>query len=154
MSTLPDCLLPSTISSPCSAVFSLPWLDCSLYESGPMCLLPHGNQEHPGFQVYCQGLVWHQKASSLSQIWTDAEQGPREQKRSQLGLKWQEFASGRGLACDMKGDRASGGEVSTAAAQSPPHAQTCCFRWPFTHWFIHSFIYSCNIYWSLNLVTG
>lgn len=59
-----------------------------------MCLLPHCIQEHLApLGFHHQGLVWYQKASALSWMWTEADQGPREQKRSQLGLKWKEFTS-------------------------------------------------------------
>ena len=74
---------------------------------------PHRTQEHPApLGFYWQGLVWHQEPSTLSQMWTDVEKSPLEQKRSQLGLEWKEFASGTGWGYDLglKGGRAMRGQ--------------------------------------------
>lgn len=73
-------------------------------------------------------------------MWTDAEQDPREQKRSQLGLKWMEITSDIGWEYDlgMNRDRASGGDVPNAAAQHPPYADLLL------QVAIHSLIHSSN----------
>lgn len=39
----------------------------------------------------------------------------------------------------MKGDRAFGGAGPAAAAPTPPDAQTCRLKVPFSHWFTHSY---------------
>lgn len=114
--------LPSLLASSrwlvCGVPTHLPWPDCSLHEMWPVCLVPLGPQQYPApLGVYCQGLVWHQEASSVSQLWTDVERSPPRAEKKPSGIGTKELASDTGGGYDIgrKGVRARG-----AANCSPP----------------------------------